>query len=56
MDGDIDCEEFMKEEEKNNRDGDERGVYAKIDDLCIENRRREGELDGLTVYWELKKG
>ena len=56
VDGDIDCEECLNEEEKNNRDGDERGVYAKIDDLCIENRRREGELDGLTVYWELKKG
>ena len=25
-------------------------------DLFFENRRREGKLDGNTVYWELKKG
>ena len=23
---------------------------------CDENRKREGELDGNTVYWEYKKG
>ena len=23
---------------------------------CNENRNREGELDGNTVYWEYKKG
>ena len=40
-----------------NKDGDERRVSFCIDnDLFFENRRREGELDGNTVYWELKKG
>ena len=40
-----------------NKDGNERGVSFKFDnDLFFENRRREGELEGNTVYWELKKG
>ena len=44
-------------EEGKNKEGDERGVSFIFDnDVFFENRRREGEMDGKTVYWELKKG
>ena len=44
-------------EEGKNKEGDERGVSFIFDnDVFFENRRREGEMDGNTVYWELKKG
>ena len=42
---------------RDNKDRDEKGVTFIFDnDVFFENRRREGELDGNTVYWELKKG
>ena len=40
-----------------NKAGDEReGSFIFDNDVFFENRRREGEVDGNTVYWELKKG
>ena len=44
------------------RDVENRGREIKFNQsnnekvLLFENRRREGELDGNTVYWEYKKG
>ena len=40
-----------------NKVGNERRVSFIFDnDVFFGNRRKEGELDGNTVYWELKNG